>query len=333
MMGTLCATFLALAVAAPLAVAQAAPRERPLDAGARSSAPTAFVRNAAVGGPIERITFDRHTRNVISREATSISCERVHAAAGTVACLSYDRSLPGMSRLDLMDFALRMRFQNAVQPGSVISRARVSADGRYASTTVFVSGHNYVVPGFSTATQIWDTRTGRLAVALAHLVLMHQGKVMSYTPQTRLNYWGVTFDPLNVDRYFVTVSIAGRAYLAEGYISKGTVHTVRADVECPSFSPDGGRIAFKKRRPRGDGWDPAVLDLDSGKESVFVAAKGVDDQIEWLDDDTIVYEATETIMGGAKTDLMVRNVRAAGTPERLWLPNAASPAVLRANGP
>ena len=42
------------------------------------------------------------------------------------------------------------------------SRARVSPDGRLAAFTVFVSGHSYDNPGFTTRTSVIDTASGRL---------------------------------------------------------------------------------------------------------------------------------------------------------------------------
>ena len=65
---------------------------------------------------------------------------------------------------------------------------------------------------------------------------------------------------------------------------------MRTDAECPSLSPDGTRVAYKKRGDRATGeWRLAVLDLATGKETLLAERRSVDDQVEWLDDDRILY--------------------------------------------
>ncbi|GAA1116920.1 hypothetical protein [Citricoccus alkalitolerans] len=66
------------------------------------------------------------------------------------------------------------------------------------------------------------------------------------------------------------------------------------------MSPDGSRVAFKVRRDSGGDssgglaggsgvhWDVAVLDLASGERTVIGLGRGIDDQLEWLDEDTLL---------------------------------------------
>ena len=80
--------------------------------------------------------------------------------------------------------------------------------------------------------------------------LIHQGKAI--TPVDR-NYWGVTFasddDSLlrHGDVRRGDVAGLGRASAA------ATIRTIRPDAECPSLSPDGTRVAYKKLADRAPG--------------------------------------------------------------------------------
>ena len=59
------------------------------------------------------------------------------------------------------------------------------------------------------------------------------------------------------------MSTAGHRYLVAGDFAAHTVRTLRENVECPSLSPDGTRVAFKSAVD-GDpakGWRLSVLDL------------------------------------------------------------------------
>ncbi len=56
------------------------------------------------------------------------------------------------------------------------SRTRMSADGTLAATTVFVSGHSYSAPGFSTRTSIIDVQSGTPARRRPRSLRSHQGR-------------------------------------------------------------------------------------------------------------------------------------------------------------
>ncbi len=94
----------------------------------------------------------------------------------------------------------------------------------------------------------------------------------------RINVWGVSFDPKLSNRFMATVGAGGQVFLAEGDVQAKTLTLLRAEMECPSFSPDGTRVAFKRRNPAG-GWLPAVYELGSGREWVMKEAHSIDDQI------------------------------------------------------
>ncbi|MBY8854654.1 hypothetical protein K7G98_42940, partial [Saccharothrix sp. MB29] len=67
--------------------------------------------------------------------------------------------------------------------------------------------------------------------------------------------------------------------------------SLRRDAECPSLSPDGTKVAYKKRIGRLGPWDLAVLDLATGTELRLPGTAGVDDQATWLDADRLAFAA------------------------------------------
>jgi len=111
---------------------------------------------------------------------------------------------------------------------------------------------------------------------------------------------------------------AGKQYLVEGDVEARTARVIHEGVECPSLSPDGRRIAFKKRHDRQ--WQMSVLELASGRETPLAETRGVDDQVEWLDDRRILY--------GLQGDIWVVPADGSGKP-RGYLADALSPAVVR----
>ncbi|WP_105969418.1 TolB family protein [Streptomyces geranii] len=256
------------------------------------------------------------------RTASDLKCVRFYAAAGTGVCL---QSVPGVlkqsNRALLLDADLRTVHTYAL--AGTPSRARVSPSGRFAAWTVFVSGESYASAFFSTRTSILDTRTMKLIPSLETFAITLDGK--SYRASD-VNFWGVTF-AADDDTFYATLNTANKTYLVKGSISRRSVTTIIENVECPSLSPDGTRVAFKKRvLSRTALWHEYVLDLKTLKETALAERHSVDDQATWLDDDTIAY-ALPTDGKVGSSDLWSVPANGTGSP-RLLIAGASSPAPL-----
>ncbi|WP_406222552.1 TolB-like translocation protein [Streptomyces canus] len=256
------------------------------------------------------------------RTASDLKCARFYAAAGTGICL---QSNPGVlkqsNRALLLDADLRTRHTYAL--AGTPSRARVSPSGRFVAWTVFVSGESYSSAFFSTRTSVLDTRTMKLTPSLETFSIVLDGK--SYRAAD-VNFWGVTFAS-DDDTFYATLNTANKTYLVRGSLSRKTVTTLAENVECPSLSPDGTRVAFKKRvLSRTDLWHEYVLDLRTLKETALAERHSVDDQATWLDNRTVAY-ALPTDGKVGSSDLWSVPANGTGTP-RLLISGASSPAPL-----
>ncbi|MGW6392187.1 hypothetical protein ACWFR1_17175 [Streptomyces sp. NPDC055103] len=250
------------------------------------------------------------------RVAGGPACDRFHAAGPTALCLVRRPGVPARSYVLVLDRRLR-EVRRIALPG-IPSRARVSASGQMLAWTMFATGDSYARSSFSTRTSILDLRTGYLVKNIEQIPLTLGGR-RYHAPD--VNYWGVSF-AADDNRFYATVSTAGRTHLVEGDMKGWSARTLRENVECPSLSPDGTRIAFKKRVSDGprEPWRLYVYDLRSGREHPVAERRGIDDQALWTDRETLAYG-----YGGA-----VWSVAADGTgaPRRL-ASGAASPAVPR----
>jgi hypothetical protein len=240
------------------------------------------------------------------------ACERVGFRAGKGLCLEVLGTQMGV---DVLDSRLRISRQFTL-PG-IPSRARVSPDGRWGGVTAFIVGHSYAAPGqFSTAATIIDMKAGKPIGDLEKdFKVYDEGKLVDAVDR---NYWGLTFAD-DGDTFYATLSAKGHTWLIKGSIKARTANTIHDNVECPALSPDGTRIGYKKAIAQDPAvWRFHVLDLSTGEETALAEQRSVDDQIEWLDDQHLIYG------DGERT--WVVNADGTGSPQ-MWLQNADSPTV------
>jgi hypothetical protein len=252
--------------------------------------------------------------------ATPLACDRAYFAGTRGMCLVEE--VDGLAMKHYADvFDERFVRIHRLPLTGLPSRTRVSPDGRRAAITVFESGHSYAEHGFSTRTTIVDTIAGRMLGDLEQFAIWRDGKRFTAVD---FNFWGVTFAK-DSNRFFATLATGGIKYLIEGDVDARSATVVRTGVECPSLSPDNTRIAYKHMKGQAGEWELHVLDLASGTErALSVETRSVDDQVDWLDNDRVMYHIT----GARGADMWVLRTDNSEAP-RMLRPYAYSPAVVR----
>jgi hypothetical protein len=257
------------------------------------------------------------------RTAAGLTCARFYAASGTGVCLQSGLGVVSQTNRAVVVDA-KLHTEHTFPLAGTPSRARVSPSGHLAAWTVFVGGESYGAAFFSTRTSIVDTRTWHLTANLEDFAITLGGQ-RYHAADT--NFWGVTF-ATDDDTFYATLGTGGKTYLVKGSVSSRTVTGLGVqNVECPSLSPDGTRIAFKKRVLAGASlWHEYVLDLRTLRETPLAERRSVDDQATWLDPHTIAYALP--IEGDTKsTDLWSVPADGSGSPH-LLIRDASSPAPL-----
>jgi hypothetical protein len=283
--------------------------------------PHLVVRNTETGpsyGKIALIPLDDPDG---PRAIVDIACERISATASGAVCLQKDPGVLTSYRTVFLDS--RFRETGGQSLAGIPSRARVSRDGRYAASTAFVSGHSYTDAEFSTHTVITDLASGLPLGELEAWTTLQGGAEITSIDR---NYWGVSFIR-DGPGFYATLGTGGQILLVKGDVTTRTMQVVGVQGACPSVSPDGTAVVYKRLGPGPDDVRFVTMDLETGKVLPLEEARPVDDQVAWLDDDTALYAVGRG--GAAAVDFDVWSAPVDGGPPRLLVPNAASPSVVR----
>ncbi|MBL1101754.1 TolB family protein [Streptomyces coffeae] len=280
-----------------------------------------LVRNLAWGPHRDEITTVPADHPQGPRTASGVKCLRFHAAAGTGICLQSVRgALQDTYRAVVLDAHLHERHH--FPAAGIPTRARVSPSGHLVAWTVFVSGDSYAGTNFSTRTAIVDTRTWKMDNNLETFDVIKDGRPYHAAD---INIWGVTF--ADDTHFYATLATSRQTYLVRGDFATRTLTTVHRNVECPSLSPDGTRIAYKKRVKGASPdapWRLYVLDLRTMTESATAERRNIDDQALWADGSTLLY----ALPGDYGSDLWTVPADGTGTAHRL-MTSAVAPAYPR----
>ena len=289
----------------------------------RLDAERLYFRNTSMGPDYGRLAFFDDASSPASFHP-DLSCEAVHATGGRGLCLSANRGVVTTYTAYVFDTATH-EVLGEFSLGGAPSRTRVSPGGQFAASTVFVTGHGYASVDFSTQTLLYDLVSLEPIADLETFTVILDGEAIS---RADFNFWGVTFQP-DGRGFYATLSSAGEHYLVKGDIASRTAMVIHHGVECPSVSPDGTRVAYKRRSTVSGRveWEIRVLQLADGQDVALADERSIDDQLEWLDNEHVLYSVPD------ESSPAVTNVwmtRADGTGmAALFLDGAYSPAVVR----
>ncbi|HEY2044273.1 MAG TPA: hypothetical protein VGH11_16480 [Jatrophihabitans sp.] len=284
--------------------------------------PRIVFRNTALGSGYGTIAMVSLANPSGPRAITGTSCDRVYSSKQRILCLSSSQGIVTTYKAQVLSDTFQTQ-QNLPLAG-IPSRARLSTDGTLAATTSFTAGDSYAGTSFSTRTVISHLSGKQDDVGLESYRLVHDGA--SISPVDR-NFWGVTF-AADDDTFYATAAWSGHTWLVKGRISTRTMTTLHEDAECPSLSPDGTTIVYKKRARQPVGhWRLASYDIATGRETMLAETRTVDDQVDWMDSHNVLYGIPRSGSQAAVDDIYEVPTDGSGQP-KLLIAQAWSPAVV-----
>lgn len=287
------------------------------------AAPRIVFRSTALGSSYGKIAMVSLADPAGPRALTNTNCDRVYASSAKILCLSSEQGIVTTYQAQILGAGLQP--EASLPLAGIPSRARLSLDGTLAATTSFTAGDSYAGTSFSTRTVISELGGSGASANLEEYTLINNGSAIK--PIDR-NFWGVTFAH-DDNTFYATVAWGGKTHLVRGDIKARTVVVLQADAECPSLSPDGTKIVYKKRNGQPAGhWRLASYDIATGKETLLAEPRNVDDQVDWLDSNTVIYGIPRSGSQAAIDDIYAVPADGTGSP-RMIIPQAWSPAVIR----
>jgi hypothetical protein len=316
------AVLVAIAVAAGLVAFLGRSTKRAGVSGGFTFAAGELTYRSTVAGPDfgKLVELPTGAASTAVPTVSAIPCERSYTASGVLLCLQSEGNLISQPYAKVYDSSLKQTKKLAIT--GTPNRARLSADGRMAAWTTFVTGDSYTQPGASTRTSILDLKTGEYVDSVENFSAFVDGGLYKAVD---INFWGVTFTA-DDNTFYATMGSNGKTWLMKGDFKGHSLTSIRQNVECPSLSPDGTRIVFKKRVSDDirHPWRFTVLNLATMQETPLAETRSVDDQAAWLNDTTVMYAVPHDDDPGS--DLYAVPADGSGAP-RLLAANGMSPSV------
>jgi hypothetical protein len=293
--------------------------------GETTQARQIFFRYTGVDDHYGKLAFVDYPGLGVPHFVDSLTCDVIHFAHGQGICLSTEPPLFTTYAAQLFNANFQPGFKIPLHGGP--SRTRISPDGKLAGLTVFVTGHGYASVDFTTQTLLIETTTGKTLADLETFQITRDGQPFQ---SKDFNFWGVTFTS-DSNHFYCTLSTNRHNYLVFCDVAARTGKVIHENVECPSVSPDGKHVAYKKRfTPDGRvEWQLHVLDLATMQETPLAEKRSVDDQLEWLDDNQVLYSVSDNPGGSSATTNVWRVDITGKNPPEVFLAKAYSPAVVR----
>jgi len=309
----------------PTTTAPAPEAEESKEEGATTSTPIPNIDPADIAlafinrVPGDEYGFVGYIDPTGERHVTELECARLDLNEEIGICLSATAGLGGTGRGLLLDPSLNPTLRFGVNRPS---RAAVSPDGTVVAWTGFSLGHSYLAAGeFATTTQLIAVDRSIGANLEEVFTTYADGELLD--DPTR-NYWGVTF--VDSDHFYATLGTTSGTSIVEGRVSNSRIDVVFENASCPEVSPDGSTIVAKEQR--GDAFQLVAIDTETGARRDLGETRSVDDQVEWADQDTILYALPNPDEGTDAQpvfDVWALDVDPGAEP-RLIIPFADSPA-------
>lgn len=218
------------------------------------------------------------------RVSTDLICERVHYAAGHGICLAAEHET--QSRYFAILFGADFVPISRVPLDGAPTFARVAPDGSLAAASVQTTPPTELEPFAPSQTLLIDTSSGDVLADLADFSVTRDGVALT---DAEMDFWGVTFKA-DSDGFFASLRVSGNVHLVEGSVRERRMAVLQLGISAPSLSPDGTRVAFAKLISNiGPTWRFHVMDLQTMVDNELAETKSIDDQMEWIDDQRLLY--------------------------------------------
>ena len=255
-----------------------------------------------------------------ARVVSPLSCSRVHYSGGRGLCVTQESRPAGIENVAYI-FDRRFERSRRIVLDGLPTRLRVAPNGRVGAVTTYMEEETAAGERLATRSRIIDMRTGKQLADLRDFQVENRQLPPIRGP---VDFSSVAFER-DSDRFFATMATGDERYLVAGSVSERRLSTIRTGVASEALSPGGQRLVVKRLiRERGF-WQLAVIDLRTWTErDLPQGSRSVDDQVEWLDDDHVLYHDID----GESTALWMLPADGLNGP-RVLLKDAYSGAVQR----